>query len=155
MVLVIAVKHAFQPFARSRHRIVHPAAEVLLDCLQFLPPPVAVGDAPDFESPQTVLRTNVTESQKGECLRFPFPAFLPVQPGKTPEPDQPSLVFVQFQSILAQLFPYICEELLRFVFMLKSNDGIIRVADDDNVALRLLPPLVCPLVEYVIQIGIR
>ncbi len=94
MVLVIAVEHAFQPFARPRHRLVHPAPEVLPDCLQFLPPPVAVGDAPDFESPQTVLRTDVPESQKGECLRFPFPTFLPVLPGVTPKPDQPSLVFV-------------------------------------------------------------
>lgn len=105
VVLVIAAEHAFEPCPRPRHRGVHPATEVLLDGLQFLPPPVAVGDAPDFESPQTVLRTDVPESQKGECLRFPFPTFLPVQPGKAPKPDQPSLVFVQFQSLLAQMLP--------------------------------------------------
>ena len=104
MVLVIAVEHAFQPFARPRHRVVRPATKVLLDCLQFLPPPVAVGNAPDFESPQTVLRAHMLEAQKGERLRFPFPTFLPVLPGETPEPDQPSLVFVQFQPILAKLF---------------------------------------------------
>ena len=105
MVLVIAGEHAFQPSAGLHHRFMHPAAEFLLDCLQFLSPPIAVGDTPDFEAPQTVLRTDVTEAQKGECLRFPFSTFLPVHPGETPEPDQPSFVFVQFQSILEQVFP--------------------------------------------------
>ena len=105
MVLVIAVEHAFQPSADLRYRFVHPPTEFLLDFLQFLPPSVAVGYAPDFVSPQTVLRANMLEAQKGERLRFPFPTFLPVLPGETPEPDQPSLFFVQFQSILAQLFP--------------------------------------------------
>jgi hypothetical protein len=34
-------------------------------------------------------------------------------------------------------------------------NGIVRIANDDDVALRILPPLVCPLVEYVMQIDIR
>ena len=105
MVLVVAGEYASQPSADVRCRSVHPPTELLLDFLQFLPPSVAVGDAPDFESPQTVLRTDVLEAQKGERLRFPFPTFIPVLPGETPEPDQPGLVFVQFQPILAELFP--------------------------------------------------
>ena len=39
--------------------------------------------------------------------------------------------------------------------MLEPNNGIIRVADDDDVALRILPPLVCPLIEYVVQVDVR
>src|SRR6266542_4256395 len=105
MVLVIAAEYALQPSADLRHRVVHPATELLLDALQFLPPPVAIGNAPDFESPQTVLRTYVFEAQKGERLRFPFSTFVPVLPGEAPEPDQPGLFFVQFQPVLAQLFP--------------------------------------------------
>ena len=88
MVLVIAVEHALQPSADLRHRFVHPTTEFL-----------------DFESPQTVLRTDMLEAQKGERLRFPFPTFVPVLPGETPEPDQPGLVFVQFQPVLAELLP--------------------------------------------------
>ena len=105
MVLVIAAEHAFQPSADLRHRVVHPPADLLLEFLQFLPPSVPVGDAPDFESPQTVLRTDMLEAQKGERLRFPFSTFVPVLPGETPEPDQPGLVFVQFQPVLAELLP--------------------------------------------------
>ena len=51
MILVIAVEHALQPSADLRHRLVHPAAEFLLDFLQFLPPSVAVGDASDLIVP--------------------------------------------------------------------------------------------------------
>src|SRR5438094_282157 len=155
MVLVIAVEHALQPSADLRHQVVPPATEFLLDALQFLPPPVAVGNAPDFESPQTVLRTDMLEAQKGERLRFPFPTFVPVLPGEAPKPDQPGLFFVQFQPVLAQLFPQIFDEPLRFIPVLEPNDSIIRVADDDDVALRILPPLICPLVEYVMQVYVR
>ncbi len=122
-----------QPSADLRYRLVHPPTEFLLNLLQFLPPSLTVGNAPDFESPQTVFRANMLEAQKGERLRFPFSTFVPVLPGETPEPDQPGLVFVQFQPILAQLFPQLFEELLRFVLVLEPNDGIIRVADDDDV----------------------
>ena len=105
MVLVVAVEHAPQPSADLRCRFVHPPSKFLLDFQQFLPPSVAVGNAPDFESPQTVLRADMPEAQKGERLRFPFPTFVPVLPGEAPEPDQPGLVFVQFQPVLAQLLP--------------------------------------------------
>src|SRR5271154_3707359 len=39
--------------------------------------------------------------------------------------------------------------------MLEPNDSVIRIADDDDVTLRILPPLVGPLVEYVVQVDIR
>src|SRR5580692_3723231 len=87
VVLVITVEYAPQPSSNLRHRFVHPPTEFLLDCLQFLAPSVALGDAPDFKSPQTVLRTDVLEAQKGERLRLPFPTLLPVLPGEAPEPD--------------------------------------------------------------------
>src|ERR1022692_694147 len=70
VVLVIAVGYASQPFADLRHRFVHPPMDFLLNRLQFLPPSVAVGNAPDFKSPQTVLRADMPEAQKGERLRF-------------------------------------------------------------------------------------
>ena len=41
------------------------------------------------------------------------------------------------------------------MLVLEPNDGIVRVAYDDYVALRTLPPLVCPLVEYVVQVDVR
>src|ERR1035437_7406336 len=103
MILVVAVEYAPQPSADLRYRVVHPSSKFLLDFQQFRPSSVAVGDAPDFESPQTVLRAYMLEAQKGERLRFPFPTCVPVLPGETPEPDQPGLVFVQFQPVSAQL----------------------------------------------------
>ena len=121
MVLVVAVEYAPQPSADPRYRFVHLPADLLLDVLPFLPPSVAVGNTPDFESPHTVLPTYRLESQKGEPLRFPFPTFVPVLPGETPEPDQPGLFFVPFQPVLAELLPYIFEEPLGFVWVLVSK----------------------------------
>ncbi len=46
------------------------------------------------------------------------------------------------------------QELLRFIFVLKPKDGIVRVAYDDDVALRLLPPWIAPLVEHVVQVHV-
>src|SRR4051812_28884964 len=105
MVLVVAVEHASQPSADLRYRVVHPPTKFLLEFQQFLPSSDAVGNAPDFESPQTVLRAYMLEAQKGKRLRFSLSTFVPVLPGETPEPDQPGLFFVQFQPVLTELFP--------------------------------------------------
>jgi hypothetical protein len=53
MVLVITVKHARQPSADLRYRF---------GFLPLLPPSFAVGNAPAFESPQTVLRADMLEA---------------------------------------------------------------------------------------------
>ena len=66
MVLKVAIEYASQVRAGLRNRVVHPLTNFLLDCPQFLPPPVAVCNAPNFEPAQTVLRTDVLESQKGK-----------------------------------------------------------------------------------------
>jgi hypothetical protein len=105
MVLVVAVEYAPQVPSGPLHGVVHLPVKLLPDVLQLLPPSVAIRDAPDFVSPQTVLRTDVLKAQKCKRLRFPFPTLLPVLPGEAPKPDQPGLVFVQFQPVLAQLFP--------------------------------------------------
>src|SRR5438445_10038130 len=87
MVLVIAVEHALQPSADLRHRLVHPTTELLLDALQLLPPSVALGNAPDIEWRQTVLRTDILQAENGERRRFPFATFVSVLPGETSRPD--------------------------------------------------------------------
>ena len=40
----------------------HPPAEFLLNFQQFLPPTVAIRDAPDFKSPQTIRGTDVLKA---------------------------------------------------------------------------------------------
>src|SRR5438477_11420804 len=87
---------------------------------------MAVRYAPDFESPQAVRRTYVLEAQECERLRFPFPTFLPVDPGKTPEPDEPGLILVQFQSKVAQPCLKVLQVLPGFLLVLEPNDGVSR-----------------------------
>src|SRR5215510_9122753 len=49
MVLVVAAQYALQIFSDLLNRRVHPPAEFLLHFLQFLPPSIAVRNAPDLE----------------------------------------------------------------------------------------------------------
>jgi hypothetical protein len=107
---------------------------------------------PDVESPQTVLRTDVPEPQKLERLRFSLSPLFPLLARKASEPDQPGFVFVQFQSVLRQPALQLLQVAPRFALVLEPNDGIIGVAHEDHVALRVLPPLDCPQVEYIVQI---
>jgi hypothetical protein len=133
MRLGVAAAYALQPSPDLRYRILHLSAKLLLTFQQFLPPSLAVADTPDFQSPQTVLRSYMLEAQKGERLRFPFPFFVPLLPRQSPHPDQ---------------------ALLPFVLVLEPNAGILPLADDDNVALPILPPLVCPLVHYIVLVHV-
>src|ERR1700754_1250297 len=51
--------------------------------------------------------------------------------------DQPGLVRMQRQFELAHSFLEIVKERLCLVLMLKADDNVVRIADDDHVARRL------------------
>ena len=51
--------------------------------------------------------------------------------------DQPGFVRVQRQFELAHSFLEFVKELPRLVLMLKADDGVVRVANDNHVARRL------------------
>src|SRR5580704_4967761 len=63
VVLIITALHSSKPFANLRQRFVHPAAEFLLELLQFCSHPFARRFAPDDES-AFLESTVVRESQK-------------------------------------------------------------------------------------------
>ncbi len=123
VVLVITAQHAPQPFSSLRNRLVHLSAQLLLNLLQLLALSTAVRDAPDFETAQSVLRTDVPEAQKGERLRFPFPSLGPVLRRETPKPDQGCLLFVQLQTKPSQIYPELSPVSFCFRLVLKPEDG--------------------------------
>ena len=88
VVLVVAPEHALQPAAHLGHRIVHPAAEFLLDLSQFLPPPIPVRDAPDVKPATFGTRANMLEAQEGERLGFFLHA--DQKAVRAPEEEQPT-----------------------------------------------------------------
>jgi hypothetical protein len=131
---------------------VHPLAKFLLQFLQLPPPSVAVRNAPDFESAQPVAPANRLESQKGERLRFSLSTLGPIQPREPPEPDQPRLVFIQLQPLLAQVLLQFPEVAFCLVLVLEAEDGIVGVAHEGNRATRRLPPRIRPRIEYLVQV---
>ena len=59
--------------------------------------------------------------------------------------DKPRLIGMKIQSKTSEPCPEISKELLRFVPMLEADDGVVRLAHDNNVARGTsLPPLVDP-----------
>ena len=59
--------------------------------------------------------------------------------------DKPRLIGMKIQSKTSEPRPEISKELLRFVPLLETDDGVIRIAHDDHVASGAsLPPLVDP-----------
>ena len=70
--------------------------------------------------------------------------------------DQPGFVRVQRQFELAHSLLEIVKERPCLMLMLKADDGVVRIADDDHVARRLCEaPAVDPQIEHIVQIDVR
>jgi len=145
-----------KPLARLRYRFVHPSTQLLLDFQQLGPHPFAHRLALQSIAPVPVLPADVRESQKVERLGFPFSSLFPVSLGKPPELNPARFVWVQLQPKLQQPFPKFHQESVCVRQVLKPDDVIVGVPDDNDVASRaLLPPGVHPQVEHVMQIFVR
>ena len=96
------------------------------------------------------------KSQKVERLGFSFSSPFPVLLGKSPELDPARLVWVKFQPESPQPFPKIFQKTIRIASMLKAQYVVVRIADDNDLALRTLSaPDIHPQVEHVMQIDVR
>src|SRR6266699_3650232 len=96
------------------------------------------------------------ESEKIERLRLPFSSLIPVVLGKPPELNPARLVWVQFQPELPQSFPQVSQKTIGISQMLETENIIVGVPDDNDIASRALPaPDVHPQVEHVMQIDVR
>ena len=94
--------------------------------------------------------------RKSNVSGLAFPSSFPVLFGKPTELDPARLVGMEFQPKLPQPFPKVFQETICFRLMLESYDGVIRIADDHHLALRIFPaPDVHPEIENVVQVDIR
>src|SRR3989454_10521634 len=75
-----------------------------------------------------------TEAEEVEGFRLPLSAFLTLLGRVAAKADQPGFVRVQRQFELAHSLLEIVKERLCLVLMLKADDGVVRIADDDHVA---------------------
>ena len=96
------------------------------------------------------------EPQKIEGLGFVLASPLPVSLRESPKLDQPRFLCVQFPPELPHPLPQLLQECFRFYPVLKTQHGVIGVADHDHVPLRpFSPPLVHPEIEDIVQIDVR
>jgi hypothetical protein len=80
------------------------------------------------------------KTQKAECLGFSLAPPLAVVCRHPAKLDQSGLVRIQLQPKVGQARFQIFSELLRFSFVLKSHDDVIRVSDEHHRAPGFSPP---------------
>ena len=99
------------------------------------------------------LRTKVRKPQKVERLRFALPSLLPVHFREPSEFHDSGFLRVQCQTKLRQPLPNILQVLLRVPLILKSDHHIVRIADNQGLALGNLrtPFLVKPEIKHIMQ----
>src|ERR1700726_2662808 len=152
VVVEVAPDDRLEPLTRLLDRIVHASAKLPLDFLQFGSHALGDGLALQGKFPPPVLSADVREAQEVECLWLSFPSLLPVSFGKKPELDPARLVWVEFQSKVLQLLPQVLQKTVCVLLVLKTQDRVVRIADDDHLAERLLPaPSVHPQGEKIMQ----
>jgi hypothetical protein len=98
----------------------------------------------------------VGEAEEGKSLRLPDPASLPILGSEPAELDEPRLSGMQFQVESPESFPKIRMEPNGIGLVLEAHNEVISIPDDDHVASSmLLPPLIGPQVENVVQVDVR
>ena len=141
VVLEVSSHHRLQPFRRLRQRIMPPAPQLGMDLLQLRGHPFADRDADYRETARRpVCPPDVGETEKVEGLRTSFTTRFPSFGGKAPEFDQARFLRVELQSESRHAFLQFPQHSHRIFSVLEPQDGIIGVADDDDIAGRLLPP---------------
>src|SRR5713101_907902 len=92
------------------------------------------------------------EPKEVERLWSPQTRFLSSLDGEPPELKQPGLVLIERQTKLGQALIECIQQPPSIAFMLGSNDRIIGVANDHDLAARVPgAPLVYPGVKAVVQ----
>src|SRR5690242_16360733 len=117
----------------------HASTQLLLDFQQLGPHPLANRFALHRIAPIPVFPAEMRKSQKVERLRLPFSSLFPVDFGKPPELNPARLVWVQFQPELPQPLPKFLQEPVRVSPMLKTENIIVGISDDNDITSRALP----------------
>ena len=134
VVVEVALHDRFEPFAGLHNWIMRAVQELPLDFLKLGSHPLADRLALHHKVPIPLLSADVREAEKVERLGLAFSSSFPVALGKLSELNPARLVWVQFQPELSQPLPEVLQETVYFSPMLKPEDIIIRVADDNDIA---------------------
>ena len=96
--------------------------------------------------------TDVREPEKIEGLWSPLTPATAIFCREATELEQSRFVRMEYQSELLQAGLQFPPEAFRIVTMLETDDKVIRIAHDDDIAARMrIPPPVDPQVQYIVQ----
>src|SRR5579862_359530 len=152
VVVEVTLHDRLEPFAGERNRIVHTGAKLLLKVQQLGSHSLADCFAFQSKTPVPVFSADMRKSQKIERFRFSLPSLFPVLFGKTPELYPARLFWVQFQPELSQPLPKCIQETIRVCPVLKPENVVVRVADDNHFPSRtFLAPGIHPQVKHEVH----
>ena len=97
----------------------------------------------------------MSEAQEVERFGLPLSKPLTLLGRVAAKADQPGLVRVQRQFERAHSLVQIVQKGLCLMLMLKADDGVVGIAHDDHVAVRLgLAPSLDPQIVHVVQVDV-
>src|SRR5665213_686971 len=150
-----AAHHATKPLPLLWNGLMLAQLKLSLDVRELRLHPFAHRAPHEQEPPRSRLAADVRKAEKIEGPRT-LPLDLAAALGRSTKTHQPSLLRVQFQGELAHSFAQVLEKLLGFPFVLESEQHVVRLSHDDNVAAGFEgAPLLDPQVEDVVQIHVR
>ena len=150
-----AAQDPAQPGPLFRDGLMPVLPEGVLELRQLGSHPFLTGIASQLELAVPAGTTDVREPKKRECLGSPLTPSGTIAGRKPPEFDEAGLLRMEMQGKCGEAFLEGREKLLGVVPVLEAYDGVIGVAGDDHGSLGVAAaPLVCPEVQYVMQIDI-
>ena len=145
VVSIVTLQDAPQPCPELLQRLVHPAAQRLLNLLQLGHHPLVRRLSPDREPALRTGSTLMNKSEECKRLRFLLAPPAPVLSRISAELQQPRLLRMEFQPKLCQPLPEFFQEPLGIGLVLESHHQIVRVADNDYLPeFSLIPSLPSP-----------
>ena len=115
----------------------HSPSEFFLDTSEGAVHPLFGWFAPDPEFPSQGFDAIVCHAHEVEGFWFSQPAFVPSCYRIPSERNEAGFVGVQVQPELGKPCSQVVQEALRFPLMLKADNEVIRIADDDHVPFPL------------------
>ena len=151
-----AVHHLLQIQPLLCDRPVHHPLYRLFDLPEPFPQSFPNGVPQDEIASPLAGSADMREAEEGEGLRLATSLCLAIARRKAPEFNDPGFLRMQFQPELLQSLPKFVPKPLGIGTPLKAHHGVVGIADDDHVAVGVLPsPLVDPQVIDVMQIDVR
>jgi len=156
VVRVVSARHALDVRALFGNGLMPASLELHFQLPQLGPHPLPHRPPHQDEPPRFRPPATMREAQEAERLRLPFSPPLSPLGRVASELNQARLVRMQLQRELAQALAQLLEEPLSVATVLESNDEVVGVSRDYNVATgSLFPPLLDPEVEDLVQVQVR